>query len=63
MSDDLTNRGGQDRTRIDVSQNYELRDWAHKLGVSKEELRAAVKAVGDQAATVEKYLRGNKHTA
>jgi hypothetical protein len=61
MSDNLSKRGGQDRTRINVSQSYELRDWAHKLGVSKEDLKAAVKAVGDQAADVERYLKGKKH--
>ena len=50
--DDKTKRGGQDRTRIDVSQDYELRDWAEKFGVSKEQLKAAVQAVGDRAADV-----------
>lgn len=59
MVDDKTKRGGQDRTRIDVSQDYELRDWAEKFGVSKEQVRAAVKAVGDRAADVEKHLRGS----
>jgi hypothetical protein len=60
MSDDLSKRGGQDRTRIDVSQDYELRDWAQKFGVSKEQLKAAVKAAGDRAADVERYLKGSK---
>ena len=58
--DDKTKRGGQDRTRIDVSQDYELRDWAEKFGVSKEQVKAAVKAVGDRATDVEKHLRGSK---
>ena len=65
--DDKTKRGGQDRTRIDVSQDYELRDWAEKFGVSKEQLKAAVQAVGDRAADVEKYLKravtGKERTA
>ena len=26
--DDKTKRGGQDRTRIDISEDYELSDWA-----------------------------------
>jgi len=30
MPDDTKQRGGQDRTRIDVSEDYELRDWAKK---------------------------------
>ena len=62
MSDDLTKRGDQDRTRIDVSQDYEVRDRARKFGVSQEELKAAVRAVGDKASVVERHLKDNKHT-
>ena len=56
MPDDTKQRGGQDRTRIDVSEDYELRDWAVKFGVTPERLQEAVKAVGDQASKVEEYL-------
>lgn len=63
MSDDLRKRGGQDRTRIDVNQDYELRDWAKKFGVTPQQLKEAVKAVGDRAADVEKHLnRGGDTT-
>jgi len=55
MPDDTKQRGGQDRTRIDVSEDYELR-WAKKFGVTPERLQEAVKAVGDQASKVEEYL-------
>ncbi len=58
--DDKTKRGGQDRTRINVNQDYELRDWSDKFGVTKEELKAAVEAVGDQASAVESHLKGRK---
>ncbi len=58
MSDDLSNRGGQDRQRIDVNQPYELRDWSKKFGVSPEELKAAVQRVGDRAQAVEEHLKG-----
>ena len=64
MADDRTQRGGQDRTRIDVNQDYELRDWSKKLHVSPERLKEAVQAVGDQAAKVQEYLgRGAEATA
>lgn len=53
MSDDKTKSGGQDRTRISLSDDYEVRDWAKKLGVTPDELKAAVKAVGNDAAAVE----------
>lgn len=57
MSDDLQRRGGQDRKRIDVHQNHELRDWADRFGVTTEALRRAVQAVGDRADAVERHLR------
>ena len=56
MADDTKQRGGQDRTRIDVSEEYELRDWSKKFGVTPERLQEAVKAVGDQASKVEEFL-------
>ena len=59
MSDDRTQRHGQDRQRINVNEDYELRDWARKFGVSPEELKEAVKAVGDRADKVEELLRSH----
>jgi hypothetical protein len=63
MSDDLSNRGGRDRQRIDVNQDYELRDWSEKFGVSKEQLKEAVQAVGNEADRVEQHLRDRKAPA
>ena len=60
MSDDLSNRGGCDRQRIDVNQDYELRDWSEKFGVSKEQLKEAVQAVGNEATKVEHHLRSRE---
>ena len=57
MSDNLQNRGGSDRKRIDVNQDYELRDWSKKFGVSTDQLKEAVQAVGTQADRVESYLK------
>ena len=60
MADDLTHRGGRDRTRIDVGQPHELRYWSEKFEVSPEELKEAVKAVGTEAREVEAHLKRNK---
>jgi hypothetical protein len=57
--DDKTKRGGQDRKRVDVNEDYELRDWSEKFGVSQERLKEAVRTVGDKAADVEKHLRAS----
>jgi hypothetical protein len=35
MPDDRKNRGQQDRNRIDVNEDYELRYWTKELGVSR----------------------------
>lgn len=57
MPDDKTQRGGQDRQLVSLSDDYELRDWAQKFGVSIDELKAAVQAVGNRAADVEAHLK------
>ena len=57
MSDNTQSPGGQDRKRINVNEDYELRDWAAKFGVSAERLREAVLLVGDRADEVERYLK------
>lgn len=56
MSDDLNNRGQQDRIRINMHEEHEVRYWTQELGVSREELAQAVKNVGVMAADVRKHL-------
>ncbi|MBA3479002.1 MAG: DUF3606 domain-containing protein [Lautropia sp.] len=34
MADDKTKPGGQDRKRISLSEDYEVRDWCDKFGVT-----------------------------
>jgi hypothetical protein len=47
---------GQDRQRINIHQDYELRDWAKSLNTTPERLKEAVQAVGDRAEKVREYL-------
>ncbi|APO94184.1 DUF3606 domain-containing protein [Xanthomonas vesicatoria] len=56
MSDDKRNTGSPDRDRINVNEAYELQYWTKTLGVSADELRAAVEKVGPVAATVRAHL-------
>ena len=56
MSDDPKNRGPQDRARISLSEEHEVRYWTQALGVSKEQLAAAVQAVGHSADRVKAHL-------
>lgn len=60
MADDKSKPGGQDRTRINVNEDYELRDWSKKFGVTPEQLKAAVQAVGTSVSAVEQHLKGRK---
>jgi hypothetical protein len=62
MSDDKTKTGGQDRSRINVNEDYELRDWSKKFGVTKDELKAVVKKVGDKASAVEQHFKDRKQS-
>jgi len=57
MSDDKSNRGPQDASRINVNEDYEVRYWTKKFGCTAEQLRAAVKAVGVSAKAVEAHLK------
>jgi hypothetical protein len=57
MSDDKHNTGSPDRDRINMSEDYEVRDRSESLGVSAERLQEAVDAVGNSAAKVREYLK------
>jgi len=56
MSDDVSKRGPQDGQRINMDQEYEVRYWAERLGVSKEELQRVITAAGPMVADVEREL-------
>lgn len=60
MSDNKQAIGGQDRKRINLHEDYEVRDWSRKFGVTPDELKRAVGAVGDNAADVEAFLKNLK---
>ena len=59
MSDDKSQSQGQDRQRINVHQDYELRDWSRRFGVTPEQLKRAVAKVDDRADDVERELKSN----
>ena len=54
--DDPNKRGEQDRDRIALHQEHEASYWTKALGVTREQLQAAVEAVGDSAAAVRRHL-------
>ncbi|MBD8187832.1 DUF3606 domain-containing protein [Pseudomonas viridiflava] len=56
MPDDLTKTGASDRNKVNVNQAHELGDWSKKFGVTEQQLKDAVKAVGVSAEDVKKHL-------
>jgi hypothetical protein len=58
MSDDTSDRGAADRSRISLSQPWEVRYWTEALGVSEQQLRDVVGRVGNSADAVRAALRG-----
>jgi len=57
MADDKSKTGPQDASRINVNEDYEVRYWTGRFGVSADRLRAAVNKVGSSADAVEKELK------
>lgn len=56
MADNTVNRGQPDRSKINMSEDYEVQYWTKHLGVSRDELQRAVDKVGNGAAAIRKQL-------
>ena len=63
MADDPNIRGQQDRQRINMNQEHEVRYWSEKLGCTADELRKIVDEVGPMAEAVEQRARGRGERA
>lgn len=59
MADNLNERGPQDRSRINVNEEWELRYWSKSLGATPEQLRAAVDQVGPMVDKVREHIAKN----
>ena len=57
MPDNPTKRGAEDRREASM-QDHEVRNLAHKHGVTPEAVRDAIKRVGNDREKVEAALRG-----
>jgi hypothetical protein len=56
MSDNLNIRQPQDPTKINTHEEWELEYWSKKWSVSKDQIKQAVKAVGNSTEKVRHYL-------
>jgi hypothetical protein len=56
MTDNTADRGPQDRARISLEQDHEVRYWSQRFGIDEQQLRTAVGDVGHSVQDVEQYL-------
>ena len=56
MANDTTRGRSQDRAKVAGGQDYEVRYEAGKKGVSKDQVKSAVKAAGNSRKKVEAEL-------
>jgi hypothetical protein len=54
--DNLTKRDQPDGSKINMSEDFEVKYWIKALGVDRDKLQKAVYKVGNSAATVRKEL-------
>jgi hypothetical protein len=57
MAQDKQAVQGADDQRIDTTKPFEVRSWAEELGVSVEELHAAIAAAGTNVEAVRQHLQ------
>lgn len=57
--DDLKNKGAQDRARVNINEEHEVRYWTDTLGISEQRLRELVQQVGPSVDAVRAQL-GNR---
>ena len=56
MADDKSKIAPEDKNKINVHEDYEVRYWTKTLGCTPEELNKAVNKVGTSVKAVKEYL-------
>ncbi|UXH80579.1 DUF3606 domain-containing protein [Roseateles amylovorans] len=60
MPEETSNTHGSDRNHVNVLDDYELRYWGERFGVSDTLVKHAVDAVGTSAKSVEEWLQAHR---
>ncbi|WP_343558938.1 DUF3606 domain-containing protein [Sphingobacterium sp.] len=60
MSDNKNQKDARDRNQVAISESYEVDYIAKELGVSRQEVEAAIEKVGNSREEISKYLKNNK---
>jgi hypothetical protein len=56
MADDKANRGEPDRSHINLTEDYEVRYWTERFGLTKHQLEKAIEKVGNTPEEVARLL-------
>lgn len=57
MGDDLSRKGPEDRSRVNLTEDWECRYWAKTFEVTEEELKEAVATVGSQVESLRTHFK------
>ena len=57
MGDDLSRKGPEDRSKVNLTEDWERRYWAKTFEVTEEELKEAVAAVGPQVDSLRTHFK------
>jgi hypothetical protein len=63
MSDDRSKRGNQDRIRINIHKEFEVRYWSKELGITADQLREMVQQLGPSADTIRQAVKRKSKSA
>lgn len=58
MADDKNNRGAQDRARVSAVEDYEVRYFMERHGISHERALELIKEHGPSREAIEKAVKG-----
>jgi hypothetical protein len=56
MASEKIDAGNLDRIRINVREDYDVRDWSSKFGITENRLKATVAMVGPRVGDVARAL-------
>lgn len=60
MSNASDSRIPKDIAKVELAEEWQLTYWTQQLGVSEQDLRAAVQQVGDSSEQVRRHLESRR---
>lgn len=60
MSNASDSRIPKDIAKVELTEEWQLTYWTQQLGVSEQDLRAAVQQVGDSSEQVRRHLESRR---